>query len=250
MIRSFPTLLASAATLALFASVPAAAVTIHDTSAAIQGINFQPPTTILFGDSAKGNNGSPVSLAASLPDGFASAQATSANNGTAIAAASGLSFYYSAIAITTFRTSFDFSPETKGRIALRISGWTIANGSGEGSVLATIMHNGTVIGATTSYSTELGSINTPRPGLQKLSLAKSFNWKGGDTIAIYSYASALVFGDYSGLSDGPGFASSYIDPVVGVTTGVPEPATWALLIAGFGMTGAAMRRRGHQTVGA
>jgi hypothetical protein len=27
---------------------------------------------------------------------------------------------------------------------------------------------------------------------------------------------------------------------------VPEPATWAMLIAGFGMTGAAMRRRQQQ----
>ncbi|WP_372917730.1 PEPxxWA-CTERM sorting domain-containing protein, partial [Sandarakinorhabdus sp.] len=25
--------------------------------------------------------------------------------------------------------------------------------------------------------------------------------------------------------------------------GVPEPASWAMLIAGFGLTGAAMRRR-------
>jgi hypothetical protein len=36
-------------------------------------------------------------------------------------------------------------------------------------------------------------------------------------------------------------------PICGVaapcTGGVPEPANWALLIAGFGLTGAAMRRR-------
>lgn len=30
---------------------------------------------------------------------------------------------------------------------------------------------------------------------------------------------------------------------VGVTTGVPEPATWGLMIAGFGMVGFAVRRR-------
>jgi hypothetical protein len=28
-----------------------------------------------------------------------------------------------------------------------------------------------------------------------------------------------------------------------VDPGVPEPASWAMLIAGFGLTGAAMRRR-------
>jgi hypothetical protein len=31
-------------------------------------------------------------------------------------------------------------------------------------------------------------------------------------------------------------------PGIGVG-GVPEPASWAMLIAGFGLTGAAMRRR-------
>jgi hypothetical protein len=32
--------------------------------------------------------------------------------------------------------------------------------------------------------------------------------------------------------------------------GVPEPASWAMLIAGFGLTGAAMRRRRRATVAA
>ena len=31
--------------------------------------------------------------------------------------------------------------------------------------------------------------------------------------------------------------------IAGVTGGVPEPTSWAMLIAGFGLTGAAMRRR-------
>jgi hypothetical protein len=29
---------------------------------------------------------------------------------------------------------------------------------------------------------------------------------------------------------------------------VPEPASWAMLIAGFGLTGAAMRRRRQQAL--
>ena len=34
----------------------------------------------------------------------------------------------------------------------------------------------------------------------------------------------------------------------GIAAGVPEPASWALLIAGFGLTGAVLRRRRATTV--
>jgi hypothetical protein len=36
---------------------------------------------------------------------------------------------------------------------------------------------------------------------------------------------------------------------MGYDLGVPEPSSWAMLIAGFGLTGAAMRRR-RRTVAA
>ncbi|MEY2884999.1 MAG: hypothetical protein RL490_2723 [Pseudomonadota bacterium] len=78
--------------------------------------------------------------------------------------------------------------------------------------------------------------------------------------------SAQWIGDYKNWSANlaPGFslsriASSVYDPIVGPVfievgseltvnfsltgTAVPEPASWAMLIAGFGLTGAAMRRR-------
>jgi hypothetical protein len=35
----------------------------------------------------------------------------------------------------------------------------------------------------------------------------------------------------------------YTDGTIAVSTNVPEPASWALMIAGFGLVGAAMRRR-------
>ncbi|QMW24505.1 PEPxxWA-CTERM sorting domain-containing protein [Sandaracinobacteroides saxicola] len=34
-----------------------------------------------------------------------------------------------------------------------------------------------------------------------------------------------------------------------ITAGVPEPATWALFIAGFGLTGVALRRRPARAAG-
>ncbi len=39
------------------------------------------------------------------------------------------------------------------------------------------------------------------------------------------------------------YAGSLLDAVTGGTGAVPEPASWAMLIAGFGLVGAAMRRR-------
>jgi hypothetical protein len=31
-----------------------------------------------------------------------------------------------------------------------------------------------------------------------------------------------------------------------ITSGVPEPATWAMMIVGFGLVGSAVRRRNRQ----
>ncbi|HPU16617.1 MAG TPA: PEPxxWA-CTERM sorting domain-containing protein [Polymorphobacter sp.] len=61
------------------------------------------------------------------------------------------------------------------------------------------------------------------------------SWAGSNEIAIYSYngpAHFYVDNVYAGDVPGP-------TP----TPGVPEPASWALMIAGFGMVGSALRRR-------
>lgn len=48
----------------------------------------------------------------------------------------------------------------------------------------------------------------------------------------------------------PAGFSIRLDSAPRVSPGVPEPASWALLIAGFGLTGAAMRRRRVRVVAA
>jgi hypothetical protein len=48
---------------------------------------------------------------------------------------------------------------------------------------------------------------------------------------------------FSGTSGTVGFDNFEFDTVTPVSAAVPEPASWALMIAGFGLAGAALRRR-------
>ena len=58
---------------------------------------------------------------------------------------------------------------------------------------------------------------------------------------------------FSGTSGTVGFDNFEFDTVVtigGLSAGAPEPAAWALMIAGFGLTGAALRRASRTAVAA
>nr|WP_310522893.1 PEPxxWA-CTERM sorting domain-containing protein [Polymorphobacter sp.] len=65
------------------------------------------------------------------------------------------------------------------------------------------------------------------------------------TVAFTGTAQSLVLAGRASYFDNVTFGAS--GPSVG---GVPEPASWAMLIAGFGLTGAAMRRRRMAVVAA
>jgi len=54
------------------------------------------------------------------------------------------------------------------------------------------------------------------------------------------------FDDFSGAPDGIWDSGTLTVTYTPTTGGVPEPATWAMMIAGFGLVGSAMRRRGAQ----
>lgn len=75
------------------------------------------------------------------------------------------------------------------------------------------------------------------------------------TINSYGLTFGANFGDFGGgLNSGWGEFSGYVPVYIHTdfiaTTAVPEPASWALLIMGFGLTGAAARRRRGMTAAA
>jgi hypothetical protein len=75
------------------------------------------------------------------------------------------------------------------------------------------------------------------------------------TINSYGLTFGANFGDFGGgLNSGWGEFSGYVPVYIHTdfiaTTAVPEPASWALLIMGFGLTGATMRRRRGVTAAA
>lgn len=83
-------------------------------------------------------------------------------------------------------------------------------------------------GATTLFSTT-ATLNTSGPSLL------NFNWSGIDKVTF-----AITGGTPSAL---PGGGDYFALDNLTITSDVPEPASWAMMIGGFGLVGAAMRRR-------
>jgi hypothetical protein len=57
-----------------------------------------------------------------------------------------------------------------------------------------------------------------------------------------------TFDDVAGAADGRWNSGTLTFREIGLAGGVPEPATWAMMLAGFGIVGGAMRRRQRTSV--
>ena len=95
-------------------------------------------------------------------------------------------------------------------------------------------------------------------GAFHLLLESNLNEDPGDEVYLLTYDNLgdLIAGDFSagaftqiGISSPYSIAGMTFDPVANGDPGgvVPEPATWALMIAGFGFAGSALRRRQAST---
>ncbi len=76
----------------------------------------------------------------------------------------------------------------------------------------------------------------------------SEGWGGGESVGIHAFLASIY--TYVGWEDLPGGGDKdyndhqFVFENVRGTNTVPEPATWAMLITGFGLVGMAARRRG------
>jgi len=71
----------------------------------------------------------------------------------------------------------------------------------------------------------------------------SITLNSGDPLSTYTFSFNTTGGNLVFGENGPSDQQGNILDNVGLTAGVPEPATWALMISGFGMAGVALRRR-------
>lgn len=124
--------------------------------------------------------------------------------------------------------------------------------------------NGTAVSFTSSFGSFIGTIQDlmadPAPNaVVSFNALGNFNPSGALTAFETGLASLTVsFTQTGALNSGgqqPAISGSFTfasPPSIGDGVGatVPEPAAWAMLIAGFGLTGAAMRRRGARAVAA
>jgi hypothetical protein len=113
----------------------------------------------------------------------------------------------------------------------------------QATALITIKNVGT--GQTVSYDPNFaGNDNTVFDGNVQNSANLNFAFLAGVGFNANVDGLYRVTLDVNGMSGGP--QSFSVDAQLGA--GVPEPATWAMMIGGFGLVGGAMRRRTRTSV--
>ncbi len=118
------------------------------------------------------------------------------------------------------------------------------------SVTAT---NGTPISFSSSFGNFLGTIKfselaegppNARVGLNALGVFTPTGSLSGFTAGLADLTLGYTqTGDLTADSPQPAISGSFTFSSPSMTAAVPEPASWAMLITGFGMTGAVLRRR-------
>jgi hypothetical protein len=183
----------------------------------------------------------------STPIGFAVASTSSNFGGSAMATASSTDYLHAGFArleqnftLPTFLTS--------GRITLDLRGQAFAIGSSVGLIGYQLQK---IVGADEQFVAEQFLYASQLAGYAgsnaRLSARRTVTLNSGEGIRLVTLAAVETGFSAEGTNwttfAGPGYATAFMDPVVTFSAGVPEPASWAMLIAGFGLVGASARRR-------
>ena len=155
------------------------------------------------------------------------------------------------LSTTASAASFLWSYAGEGGYLVNASGSLTANPLGGGDFQVTSItgtRNGAAITGLTAYAVQDNQVYTTDPHLDFLGLAFNVG-----AVAYNVYFDSSSTGGYNcgraGYCEvGPGVTGSdgISDPtgqIAFTLTSVPEPAAWALMLAGFGLAGAAVRRR-------
>ena len=146
---------------------------------------------------------------------------------------------------TTFTNDGGFVTSTTGQFSPIASGTAISLSS----VTAT---SGTPVSFTSSFGNFIGNItNVATVGAPNARVGLNIlgNFTPSGSLSSFTAGLAdltLSFTQTGALNQGgeqPAVSGSFTFSSPSMVGGVPEASTWAMLIAGFGMTGAAMRRR-------
>lgn len=135
---------------------------------------------------------------------------------------------------SNFGRSFGLSIGGGGSIVIGIAGDQIQYLDSVGALANVGFPLGFDPGAYNSYRLSVSG------GLQSFSVNGNSIFSNQAILGGFDAPSTILFGDGTGFAN----AAANIRSVVFTSPGgVPEPASWALMIAGFGLVGSAMRKR-------
>ena len=225
----------SAATLV---AVPAAAFTIASVQVqAYRATPQNPYGTQLYSETRVGTS---VNAAQATLDGYASALSIPAKGGTVSTTAFALSEAHIATAAYHYDLQLLAPPTVSAKVKIAYSGSLSSWGTGKAFAFITVGDY-----YTDYYYDSAEFVSYDPAGKAKSRTFKgvvSYTLFGGVSVPFELDAGASVNRDAAFGTGTPGFAFAYLDPTVTIG-GVPEPASWAMMIAGFGLVGAAARRR-------
>ena len=178
----------------------------------------------------------PLNFAASAGTASAFVAANDANNGTVIAAGSTTLNGFYAEASYTAPLLFTGPTGSSVRVRLRAIGQIASMGTGDANVLFRVQNGSNII------FNAFRDVNSDTP-----TRVASVNWSTTFTLPAntpYTYTlNAWTRAAQLPTTDRTGSGYAFLDPVISFSSAVPEPGTWAMLIAGFGLVGTGMRRR-------